>query len=60
MLYVCGDLNSQIGQMEDLISDTDMDVPAKVSLDNVVNRQGEMLVEFLQMLCLEWMDILER
>lgn len=47
-IYVCGDLNSRIGQLEDCISDTDMDVPPRVSLDNVVNKHGAMLVEFLK------------
>ena len=47
-VYMCGDLNSRMGHLEDCINDIDIDVPPRVSLDNVVNKQGEMLVELLK------------
>jgi hypothetical protein len=39
-IYICGDLNSRIGRLDDYINDVD-DIPSRVALDGFVNHPGE-------------------
>lgn len=46
-IYICGDLNSGIGRLDDYINDVD-DIPSRVALDGFVNHHGETLLEILR------------
>ena len=46
-LFLCGDLNSRIGQLKDYNDSIDS-IPPRTSLDNVKNMHGEALIEFLR------------
>ncbi|CAC5378479.1 unnamed protein product [Mytilus coruscus] len=45
-LYICGDFNARCGDMQDFIEGVD-DVQIRAVIDDVLNRNGEMLIEFL-------------
>ncbi|VDI29898.1 Hypothetical predicted protein [Mytilus galloprovincialis] len=45
-LYLCGDFNARCGDMQDFIEGVD-DVQIRDVIDDVLNRNGEMLIEFL-------------
>lgn len=47
MLLICGDFNARIGNMDDFIIDVD-ELTARESIDNVKNKHGEALIEFLK------------
>jgi hypothetical protein len=44
--YICGDVNSRCGDLQDFIAGVD-DIQDREGLDNVLNRNGELLIEFL-------------
>ena len=46
-VYTCGDLNSRIVGLEDCINDVD-DATPRANLDTVLNKHGEILLEFLK------------
>lgn len=48
VVYVCGDFNSRIGSLADWICDSDLGITQRVCLDDTINTQGEMLIEFLR------------
>ena len=39
-IYICGDLNSRIGRVDDYINDID-DIPSRVALDDFDNHHGD-------------------
>ena len=45
-IFVCGDLNSRIGELSDIISDID-GIPRRVVLDKNVNQHGHTFIDFL-------------
>ena len=45
-IFVCGDVNSRIGGLSDVINDID-GIPPRFSLDKVVNQHGHTFVDFL-------------
>ena len=45
--YICGDLNSRIGNMSDIVGDIDC-MTDRTNIDVVINQHGKCLVEFLQ------------
>jgi hypothetical protein len=45
-IYICGDLNSGIGRLDDYINSIN-DIPSRVALDDFVSHHGETLLEFL-------------
>ena len=46
-VYVSGDFNSRVGNLDDYLKEID-DVPLRVALDEYVNKHGESLIEFLR------------
>ena len=45
-IFVCGDVNSRIGGLSDVINDID-GIPPRFSLDKMVNQHGHTFVDFL-------------
>ena len=46
-LYLCGDYNGRIGNLNDYIPDVD-NVPPRINLDTSTNKYGDVLIEFLR------------
>lgn len=47
VLFICGDLNARIGNKNDFITEVDS-ITSRHSIDTVLNKHGQALIEFLQ------------
>lgn len=47
-IYLCGDLNSRTGNLDDVIREIDSDIKPRVCIDNVVNKQGKLFIDFMK------------
>ncbi len=48
LIYFCGDYNARSGNLTDVMEDIDINLPSRISIDDVIHGHGEAMIDFLK------------